>query len=80
MELEAEIDRWVEYYNNKRYYEAVGNITPRDKYLGKEHQILARRRKIKEKTLNQRRKANRNQEKRLAEQTLCRYRECRCVA
>ena len=59
MELEAEIARWVEYYNNERYHEALGNITPRDTYLGRETEILKRRRKIKEWTLNQRRKANR---------------------
>ena len=64
MELEAEIARWVDYYNNERYHEALGNITPRDKYLGREREILQRRRKIKEKTLNQRRKANRNQHNR----------------
>jgi transposase InsO family protein len=64
MELEAQIVRWVDYYNNQRYHEALGNITPRDKYLGREHEILQRRRKIKERTLNQRRKANRIQRSR----------------
>jgi transposase InsO family protein len=33
MELEARIEQWVEYYNNERYHESLGNITPWDKYL-----------------------------------------------
>ncbi len=64
MELESEIGRWVQYYNNERYHEALSNITPRDKYLGREHEILQRRRKIKDRTLNQRRRANRVQQMR----------------
>ncbi len=63
-ELEARIARWVDYYNTERYHEALGNIMPRNKYLGREHEILVRRRKIKERTLQQRRKANRNQQMR----------------
>ena len=43
---------------------AEGNITPRDKYLGRAVEIQRRRRTIKQRTLNQRRKANRNQQKR----------------
>jgi len=64
MELESEIGRWVQYYNNERYHEALSNITPRDKYLGREHEILQRRRKIKDRTLNQRCRANRAQQMR----------------
>ena len=35
MELQAQIARWVDCYNNERYQESLGNITPRDKYLGR---------------------------------------------
>ena len=61
MQLEAEIERWVEYYNNERYHESVGNITPRDKYLGREERIFTRRRQIKKQTIGRRREAYRNQ-------------------
>lgn len=47
MELEVQIVQWVDYYNNKRHHESLGNITPRDKYLGREDEILTTRRKIK---------------------------------
>ncbi|MBA7581890.1 IS3 family transposase ISSsp2 [subsurface metagenome] len=62
MELEVQIDQWVEYYNKERYHESLGNITPQDKYLGREEEILERRRQTKEVTMNKRRKANRNQQ------------------
>jgi putative transposase len=61
MELEARIEQWVEYYNNERYHESLGNITPRDKYLGKEEEILLARRKIKKETMEKRRKAYKDQ-------------------
>jgi putative transposase len=35
-ELETRIEQWIAYCNNERYYESLGNITPRDKHLGRE--------------------------------------------
>jgi putative transposase len=61
MELEARIEQWVEYYNKERYNESLGNITPRDKYLGREEEIFWARRKIKEETMKKRRKAYKDQ-------------------
>jgi putative transposase len=61
MELEARIEQWVEYYNNERYHESLGNITPRDKYLGREEGIFLARRQIKKETMKKRRKAYKNQ-------------------
>jgi putative transposase len=57
-ELEARISDWVDYYNNSRYHESLGNITPVDKYEGRENQIFSERRKTKQKTLILRRKIN----------------------
>ena len=62
MELEAQIARWVDYYNNERYHESLGNITPRDKYQGKEKEIFTRRRRIKKETMKKRRNAYKNQQ------------------
>ena len=57
-ELEARIAEWVEYYNNHRYHESLENITPADKYEGREKQILFERRRVKQRTLRLRRKEN----------------------
>jgi len=31
-ELETRISEWFDYYNNHRYHESLGNITPSEKY------------------------------------------------
>ncbi len=58
-ELESKIGEWVNYYNNYRYHESLGNITQANKYDGRENEIFAERRKIKKRTLKLRRKENR---------------------
>lgn len=57
-ELEQEIAKFVEYYNNHRYHEALKNVTPVDVYFGRNHEILTKRDLIKRKTLELRRKQN----------------------
>jgi putative transposase len=57
-ELEAKIGQWVEYYNNRRYHETLGNITPSDMYEGKRNAIMKRRMEVKRRTIRLRRKAN----------------------
>ena len=54
-ELERQIEAFVEYYNNQRYHESPGNLTPADVYFGRDQQILKQREEIKRKTMLKRR-------------------------
>jgi transposase InsO family protein len=54
-ELERQIEAFVEYYNNQRYHESLGNLTPADVYFGRDQQILKQREEIKRKTMRTRR-------------------------
>ena len=57
-ELEQEIGRFIEYYNHARYHESLNNVKPVDVYEGRSKQILERREKIKQRTLQMRRQLN----------------------
>jgi len=57
-ELEKEIGRFIEYYNNSRYHESINNLIPRDVFYGREREIITRRERIKRRTLEIRRKLN----------------------
>lgn len=57
-ELGSRIGEWVDYYNNHRYHEAIDNVTPSDRYFGRDQEIQELRKKIKTETLKQRRKWN----------------------
>jgi putative transposase len=39
--------RWLPYYNNERYHEAIDNVTPADCYFGRQYTVLSERSKIK---------------------------------
>ncbi len=54
-DLKANIGRFVTSYNNHRYHESLGNLTPADVYFGRGETILLERERIKRKTINQRR-------------------------
>jgi transposase InsO family protein len=60
-ELEREINRFVDYYNNHRYHESLDNVTPADMYEGRYHEIITRRKQLKRKTLRDRKRFNLSQ-------------------
>jgi putative transposase len=55
-ELEKALGEFVNRYNNERYHESLQNLTPADVYFGRSDEILRERRKIKEKTLQLRKR------------------------
>ena len=57
-ELEQEIERFVEHYNNRRYHESLDNLTPADVYYGQTRERLSLRERIKRETLKARRAYN----------------------
>ena len=54
-ELQAAIAAFIDHYNNHRYHESIGNLTPADVYFGRGETILAERRRIKQQTIQNRR-------------------------
>lgn len=54
-ELEREIERFVQYYNNRRYHESLDNLTPAEVYFGKKKERLSLLKMIKHETLKMRR-------------------------
>jgi len=60
-ELELEIGRFVEYYNNERYHESLDNVTPADVYDGRHREIITRREQLKRETLHARKHYNLSQ-------------------
>jgi len=57
-QLEQSMDTFVEYYNHKRYHESINNLTPADVFYGRSQRILNRRKRVKTKTLRDRKKQN----------------------
>ena len=46
-ELDHEIGRCLDYYNNERYHKSLNNMTPADMYYGRQSVILTERQLIK---------------------------------
>ena len=57
-DLEEQIGQFIKHYNNRRYHESLGNVTPADVYLGRATSIIKRREKIKKQTVEKRRLAH----------------------
>ena len=57
-ELEVTIAGFVDYYNNRRYHKALGNVTPDDVLHGRREGVLIKRRRVKAQTLASRKRYN----------------------
>ena len=56
--LEIAITEFVNYYNNRRYHKALGNVTPSDVLDGRREEILERRKEVQDHTFQRRRLCN----------------------
>ena len=51
-DLERQIRAFVEYYNNQRYHESLGNVTPADVYFGRDKAIIRERERSRNRQSN----------------------------
>lgn len=55
-DLKVRISEFVNYYNTERYRESLNNLTPKDVYIGRGQIVMTRRKRIKQKMIEQRRR------------------------
>lgn len=60
-EMEQEDEHFVDYYNNKRYHEAIDNVTPANVYHNRHRDIITHREQLKQQTLKARKRYNLSQ-------------------
>jgi putative transposase len=53
-ELRRTMQTFIDYYNHRRYHEAIDNVTPADVYYGRREEILRSRAEQKQRTIEQR--------------------------
>ncbi len=58
-ELKAEVGKFINYYNKKRYHESLGNVTPDDVFYGRREKIIQARDNKRRLTLMRRKEYNR---------------------
>jgi hypothetical protein len=56
--LDVAIGDFVNYYNNRRYHKALGNVTPSDVLGGRREQVLEKRKEVQTRTIQRRRLYN----------------------
>jgi putative transposase len=57
-ELRRTMQEFIDYYNHRRYHEAIGNVTPADVFYGRREEILRRREEQKQRTIQERLRYN----------------------
>jgi len=58
-QLERAIADFVDYYNNRRYHKALGDVTPVDVLNGKREEVLRHRQEVRRETIRRRKEYNR---------------------
>jgi len=59
-DLTQQVEAFIEHYNHQRLHESLNNLTPADVYFGRGREILNRRERIKQNTIEHRRLQYRN--------------------